>query len=158
YVGLQRNPQPHEVPVAVTGKHLPGQIHEALGDSVDVRPVPDMAAARHAIEHRDAVAALSADSHGGLHMEIAGADGTSTTTAVKNLVGAYAHGAGMHLTTTDVVPLSRFDARGLAGFYMAFGVSLAGFVLAQNALGLANLLHLRHRVWLLAGGSLAIGT
>lgn len=49
-------------------------------------------------------------------------------------------------------------ARGLAGFYVAFGVTLAGFVLASNVLGLAKLLHLRHRFWLLGGASAAIGT
>ncbi|MEU8587267.1 hypothetical protein AB0C59_09735 [Streptomyces sp. NPDC048664] len=157
YVGLQRDPRPHRIPLAVTGQRLPAQIHGALGDSVDVRPARDMAAARLAVEHRDVVAALGADGRGRLDLEIAGADGTSTTTAVKTLVGAYAQGAGAHLAVTDVVPLSRYDARGLAGFYMAFGVSLAGFVLAQNALGLAGLLHLRHRFRLLAGGSLAIG-
>jgi hypothetical protein len=86
------------------------------------------------------------------------AAGTSTTSAVKTLVGAYATGAGEQVTTEDVVPLSHFDARGLAGFSMAFGMSLAGFVLAGNALGLAGLLHLRHRFWLLTGASVAIGS
>lgn len=157
YVGLQRNPQPHQVPVAVSAPGLPGAIHQALGDSVEVQPVADAAAARRAVEHHDAVAALSADGPDGLRLEVAGADGTSTTVAVKTLVGAYAHGAGKHLTTEDVVPLAHYDARGLAGFYMAFGVTLAGFVLGSNALGLAGLLHLRHRLWLLGGTSVAIG-
>jgi len=158
YVGLQRDPQPHQVPIAVTAPNLPGQIRQALGDSVEVHPVADAEAARHALERHDVAAALSTDGPDRLRLEIAGADGTSTTSAVKNLVGAYVHGAGKHVTTEDVVPLTHFDARGLAGFYMAFGVTLAGFVLASNALGLTSLLHLRHRFWLLAGASVAIGT
>ncbi|MFG2057637.1 hypothetical protein ACGFI9_26805 [Micromonospora sp. NPDC048930] len=157
YVGLQRDPQPHQVPMAVTGPDLPSQVRQALGDSVEVRPAADPAAARRALEHHDVVAALSTDGSGQLRLQIAGADGASTTAAAKNLVGAYASGAGKHVTIEDVVPLTHFDARGLAGFYMAFGVTLAGFVLASNALNLAGLLRLRHRFWLLSGASVAIG-
>ncbi|MFF1570356.1 hypothetical protein ACFVY1_44565 [Streptomyces sp. NPDC058293] len=158
YVGLQRNPQPHRVPVAVAGQELSGEIRQVLGDSVDVHPVADAATGRAELERRDVVAALSgrADSHQ-LRLEVGGANGQSTTTAVKSLIGAYAHGSSQRLTTVDVVPFARFDSRGLAGFYMAFGVTLAGFVLAQNALGLANHLRLRHRFWLLSGASVAIG-
>ncbi|MGW1724263.1 hypothetical protein ACWCQK_15170 [Streptomyces sp. NPDC002306] len=157
YVGLQRNPQPHQIPLAVAGPGLPEAIHQALGDSVEVRPAADAQAARQALENHDVVAALSSGSPHQLRLEVAGAAGSSTTAAVKNLVSAYAHGAGEHVTTADVVPLDHYDARGLAGFYMAFGVTLAGFVLGSNALGLAGLLLLRHRFWLLAGVSVAIG-
>ncbi|WP_030177152.1 hypothetical protein [Streptomyces sp. NRRL S-813] len=157
YVGLQRNPLPHHIPIAVTAPDLPGEIRQALGGSVEVHAAADVDAAHRALEHRDVVAALSSDGPGRLSLELAGANGTSITSAVKTLVGAYAHGAGMHVTTKDVVPLARFDARGLAGFYMAFGVTLAGFVLGSNALGLSGLLRLRHRFVLLSGASLAIG-
>ncbi|MEV7811291.1 hypothetical protein AB0P05_11195 [Streptomyces flaveolus] len=158
YVGLQRDPQPHHVPLAVAGTDLPGEIHRALGDSVEVLPAADAGAAHRALEHHDVVAALSTGGPGELRLEVAGANGTSTTAAVKSLVGAYAQGAGMRVATEDVRPLAHFDARGLAGFYVAFGVTLAGFVLGSNAVGLAGLLHLRHRFWLLTGASAAIGT
>ncbi|MEW2514644.1 hypothetical protein [Streptomyces sp. NPDC046870] len=157
YVGLQRDPQPHHVPLAVSGTDLPGEIHRALGDSVEVRRAADADAAHRAVEHHDVVAALSTGGPGELRLEVAGANGTSTTAAVKSLVGAYAQGAGMRVSTEDVRPLARYDARGLAGFYLAFGVTLAGFVLGSNAVGLAGLLRLRHRFWLLAGASAAIG-
>ncbi|MET8536754.1 hypothetical protein ABZV67_34135 [Streptomyces sp. NPDC005065] len=61
------------------------------------------------------------------------------------------------MTVVDAVPLARYDSHGLAGFYVAFGVMLSGFVLAQNTLGLARLLHLRHRFVLMAGVSLTTG-
>ncbi|MCF3131003.1 hypothetical protein [Streptomyces olivochromogenes] len=158
YVGLQRNPQPHRVPVAVAGQKLSGEIRQVLGDTVDVHRVADAATGRAEVERRDVVAALSRGAGSDrLRLQVGGANGQSTTTAVKSLIGAYAHGSDQRLTTVDVVPLARFDARGLAGFYVAFGVTLAGFVLAQNALGLANHLHLRHRFWLLSGVSVAIG-
>ncbi|WP_327365482.1 hypothetical protein [Streptomyces sp. NBC_01217] len=158
YVGLQRDPQPHGLPIAVAGHSLAGEIEHALGDSVSVRPAVSAGAAHQALERHDVVAALS-DTGGRdrLRLEVAGADGLSTTTAVKNLITAYAGGSGKHVTTADVVPLAHFDGRGLAGFYMAFGVTLAGFVLGQNTLGLGHLLHLRHRFRLIAGVSAATG-
>ncbi|CDR15980.1 predicted protein [Streptomyces iranensis] len=159
YIGLQRDPQPHHVPIAVTAPGgLQSEIRQALGDSIEVRPVADTDAARRALEHHDVAAALSTDGTGELRLEVAGANGISTTSAVKALIGAYANGAGKHVTIKDVLPLVRFDARGLAGFYMAFGVTLAGFVLGSNALGLTGLLRLRHRFMLLSGASAAIGT
>lgn len=80
---------------------LPGEIHQALGDNVEVHPAADAEAARHAVERHDVVAVLSTDGPDQLRLEIAGAVGTSTTSVVNNLVGAYAHGAGKHVTTED---------------------------------------------------------
>jgi hypothetical protein len=40
---------------------------------------------------------------------------------VKTLVGAYAHGADERVTIEDVVPPAHYGARGLTGFYVAFG-------------------------------------
>jgi hypothetical protein len=159
YVGLQRDPQPHRLPIAVSGSGLPDRIQRALGDAVDVRPAVTSADARLALERHDVVAAVSRP-HGGatLRLDVAGANGLSTTTAVKNLVSAYGHGAGQDVTVHDLVPLNFYDARGLAGFYVSFGVSLAGFVLAQNSLGLSKLLHLRHRLTLITGFSAVSGT
>ncbi|MFE6760615.1 hypothetical protein ACFVDQ_44720 [Streptomyces sp. NPDC057684] len=157
YVGLQRDPQPHQVPIAVTGPSLPGEMQQAMGDAVEVHPAADAATARHALERHDVVAVLGSAASGHLKLEIAGAAGASTTSAVGTLVDAYARGAGAHVTTVDVVPLAKHDARGLAGFYLAFGVSLAGFVLGSNVLGLAGVMRLRHRLLLLIGASAAIG-
>ncbi|WP_254550740.1 hypothetical protein [Catellatospora tritici] len=157
YVGIQRNPQPHRIPVAVVGAGLALDVDAALGESVEVHRVADVAAAKAALGERDVVAALTG-SGSKLTLRTAGANGRSTTTAVQRLVTAYAQGADRPLTVTDDVPLTRYDTNGLAGFYVAFGVSLAGFVLAQNALGLSRLLPLRHRFTLLAGFAAAAGT
>lgn len=158
YVGLQRDPKPHRLPVAVVGNELSGQLQRALGESIDVHPAPNAATADHDLEHRDVVAVLTAQGSSGLSLHVAGANGLSTTSAVENLVSAYAHGAGRTVRLSDAVPLAHYDSRGMAGFYVAFGVTLSGFVLAQSALGLAKLLHLRHRFALMAGFAVAAGT
>ena len=157
YVGLARAAKPHQLPIAVVGDQLSTQIQQALGDSIAVHPEPSAAAADHALRHRDVIAVLTSGEANNLTLEVAGANGLSTTTAAENLVSAYAHGAGMTVTVHDNVPLARYDSRGLAGFYVAFGVTLAGFVLAQNILALARSLHLRHRFTVMAGFSAVAG-
>lgn len=151
YVGLSRAPQPHGIPVAVVGDRLATQIQEALGDSIDVRTAPSVAAADRALKHRDVAGVLVPRGAGDLSLEVAGANGPSTTGAVKSLMSAYAHGAGRTVTVKDVVPLTHYDSRGFAAFYVAFGVTLSGFALAQSILGLSQLLRLRHRFSVMAG-------
>ncbi|MFD0598304.1 hypothetical protein ACFQZ4_43505 [Catellatospora coxensis] len=156
YVGLARDPQPHRIPVAVVGG-LAAEVETALGESIEVHRVADTGAARAALTGNDVVATLDG-SGTALTLHTAGANGRSTTSAVHRLVDAYAAGAGRDLTVIDQVPLARYDTNGLAGFYVAFGVSLAGFVLAQNALGLSRQLGLWQRFALLGGFSAAAGT
>lgn len=158
YVGLMRDPQPHRIPVAVTGPQLANKVQQALGDSIDVRRADSTTEALDALRHRDIVAVLGTSPHGkDLKLDVASANGLSTTTAVTKLVTAYAHGADQHLSVSDIVPLDRYDARGLAGFYVSFGVTLSGFALAQNVVGLSSLLHLRHRFTLMAVFAAASG-
>ena len=157
YIGLQRDPTPHHLPVAVLGDSLSEHVQNALGDAVATQPSASAAAAHAVLEHRDVVAVLAQEAPGQLTLHVAGANGMSTTAAVENLLTAYAHRAGQGLTVTDDIPLAPYDARGLAGFYLAFGVTLAGFVLAQNTLALSTRLHLRHRFTLIAGCSAAVG-
>ncbi|MEU7628614.1 hypothetical protein AB0C34_01325 [Nocardia sp. NPDC049220] len=158
YGGLQRNPQPHGVPLAVTGQQLATEVRQTLGDRVDVHEAAGPASAHRAVLHRDVVAALGpTDDDGGLRLDVAGANGQSTTAAVTGLAATYANQAVLHLETADIVPLAEFDSRGLCGFYVVFGVTLAGFVLAQNTLGLGHVLLLRHRFRLIWGFSAACG-
>lgn len=158
YVGVQRDPEPHRLPIAVVGAPLAAQVEQALGDSVHVQTVRSGAAARGVLRRGDVVATLnSGRTASALSLHLAGAKGLSTTTAVERLVVGYAGGAHRHVTISDDIPLARFDSRGVAGFYVAFGVSLAGFVLAQSMLGLTRLLRLRHRFTLMVSFSALSG-
>lgn len=158
YIGLQRDPQPHGIPVSVTGNQLAHAVSAALEPGAEVTKVATPAAARETLERHQAVASLSQDGPGSaLHLEVAGANGQSTTAVVTSLVRTYAEQSDQQLIVDDAVPLDQHDARGLAGFYLSFGVTLAGFVLAQNVLGLTKVLRLRHRFTLIAGFSAAAG-
>ncbi|WP_406387485.1 hypothetical protein [Streptomyces sp. NBC_00887] len=158
YIGLQRNPQPHELPIAVTGEQLAHEVGDALGTSAHIVHTATPAAARQALESRDVVASLTQNpGAGALHLEVAGANGQSTTGIVTGLVRTYAQETDQRLTVDDVIPLVKYDARGLAGFYLSFGVTLAGFVLAQSVLGLRAVLPQRYRFVLITAFSAAAG-
>lgn len=156
YVGFQRNPEPHGVPVAAAGTELAGRLAAGTGQALDVRPVADRATGDALLRSGDAVAALTAVP-GRLQLDVAGASGTATVAATEKVVSAFARQAGTQLTITDVLPLSTFDSRGLAGFYVSFGVTLASFALAQNMLAAARRVRLRHRMTALTAFALLSG-
>jgi hypothetical protein len=72
-------------------------------------------------------------------------------------VAGLAGRAGLTVTETDIVPLTRYDSRGLATFYVVFGVTLASFVLAQGLTGAAGAIRLRHRLYAMGGFAVVIG-
>jgi hypothetical protein len=51
----------------------------------------------------------------------------------------------------------RYDSRGLSGFYVVFGVTLASFVLAQGLTAVTSRVRLRHRLAAMGGFAVVIG-
>ncbi|MEV4596762.1 carboxypeptidase-like regulatory domain-containing protein [Amycolatopsis sp. NPDC049253] len=156
YVGFQRSPRPYQVPVAVAGTSLQAQFAGATGQAVAVVPVADQAAGDALLRHGDAVATLT-DQAGRLRLDVAGASGATTVSAAEKLVTAFAQHRGQPLVVTDVLPLSPFDSKGMSGFYVAFGVTLSSFALAQNLLAAARRVRLRHRMAALVGFAVLSG-
>ncbi|WP_159107545.1 hypothetical protein [Streptomyces rubrogriseus] len=156
YIGLQRDPKPHGLPVAAVGRSLAAGLEGGLGDQVSVQTATSNGSAQAALERRDVVAVVGGDDRR-LHLEVAGANGVSTTVAVEQAVKSYAARAGAQLTIHDAVPLVAFDRKGTAGFYVVFGVSLAGFVFAQMTLGVVRLLASVHQLVMVAVFSAASG-
>ncbi|MFE7332231.1 hypothetical protein ACFU8W_46710 [Streptomyces sp. NPDC057565] len=62
------------------------------------------------------------------------------------------------MKVTDALPLTHYDSRGLTAFYVAFGVTLSGFSLAQNLMGLSVLLRMRHRFTVMTAFAAVAGT
>ncbi|MCC9178706.1 hypothetical protein [Arthrobacter sp. zg-Y750] len=158
YVGLQRDPQPHHLPLAVVGTDLVDGTSRALGASAAVVPAPDEAAARQLLQEHQAVAALIPRSDAaGLDLITAGANGRSAVGAASAMAAGVAEAAHLPIvSTTDAVPLARQDLQGLSGFYLVFGVTLASFILAQIMYSVAALVRLRWRVLTLVAGAVAI--
>jgi hypothetical protein len=151
YVGLQRAPQPHQLPLAVAGVPI------TLGDKADVIQVNSLEEGADLVRHGDAVAVVAASSPTTLTFQVAGASGFSESGAARQLVGAVASRAGLTVQETDIVPLVKYDSRGLSAFYVVFGVTLSSFVLAQGLTGVAGSVRLRHRLYAMAGFAVAIG-
>jgi len=155
YIGLQKAPTPHHLPIAVVGTQVADAAGDALGDRADVRTVGSASDARDLVRSRDAVAALVPGSDGWT-LYTAGAEGRSATTAATTMLSGVAAGAGASVThTQDVVPLATNDAQGIAGFYLVFGTTLAAFILAQVMNSLGALARLRTRIAVTVVGSIA---
>jgi hypothetical protein len=158
YVGLQRDPQPHGLPVAVVGAELADAAADAWEEKAAVVEAADADAARQLLEdHRAVAAVVPGGDARGLDLLVAGASGRSAVGAATALAAGLADAADLPLlSSTDVVPFAEHDVQGLSGFYLVFGVTLASFVLAQIMYSIAALVRLRSRVVTLVVGATAV--
>ncbi|MDZ5447365.1 hypothetical protein U2F26_32455 [Micromonospora sp. 4G57] len=157
YVGLQRDPTPQHLPIAVVGSQLATAAQSGLGDSVEVTEVASIQDGAAITRDGDAIGVLGATSPTTLRFEYAGASGFSESGAARKLVSGLAAHAGFTVQETDIAPLADYDSRGLSAFYVVFGVTLSSFVLAQGLTGAAAKVRLRHRLYAMAGFAVAIG-
>jgi hypothetical protein len=150
YLTALHKPQPHDLPVGVVASpdvvaQLQRSISAQAGDAVALRPAGDVTAARHQLEHGQIVAAYLPGQDG--RLLVAGAQGTAVTQAVTSVfTSVAAHGQGTRLQVEDVVPLSAEDPRGFSGFYVIFGVTLAGFIFGQTSHTYSRRLPLGYRL------------
>ena len=157
YVGLQRDPTPDELPMAVVGEQLATAARDGLGDAAAVTHVDSRDAGADLVRGGDAVAVLGATSPSTVRLEYAGAAGPSESGAARGLAAGLAADAGLTLEESDLVPLVRFDSRGLTAFYVVFGVTLASFVLAQGLFAASGAVRLGHRLAAIGGFAVAVG-
>ena len=156
YVGLQRDPAPHRVPLAVVGEPLAAAAATGLGEAADITRVDTLDDGATLVRSGDVVAVVGASATT-VQLQYAGAAGLSESTAARRLVGGLAARSGRRVEETDLVPLVRYDSRGLSGFYVVFGVTLASFVLAQGLTAVTSTVRLRRRLTAMAGFAVAIG-
>lgn len=157
YLGFGRDPVPHHAPVAVVGGDLADHANSALASAVQVRQVADRADGDRLLRNADVLGVLVSEG-GKLHLDVPGASGQSTVTALEHAVSAFAARTKEPLTVSDLVPLSRFDSRGLAGFYLSFGVTVASLGLAQSLLAASASLTARRRFLATFGFNVVVGT
>jgi hypothetical protein len=140
YLTALHKPQPHNLPVGVVASsgvvaQLQRSISAQAGDAVALRAARDATAARHQGKRGHIVAAyMPGQGRGqGSRLLVAGAQGTAVTQAETGIFTGAAQAQGTRLQVDDVVPLSAADPRGLSGFYVIFGVTLAGFIFGQTS-------------------------
>lgn len=157
YVGLQRDAEPTRLPLAVVGEELSTAAHTEFGDAVKVTQVASIDQGRALVREGNAIAVLQPVSAAVLELDYAGARGPTESGATRQLVDAFGQHTGASVHETDIVPLVEHDSRGLAAFYVVFGVTLSSFVLAQGLTAVTALVRLRHRLYAMAGFAVAIG-
>lgn len=157
YAGLQRDPQPHQLPVAVSGDHTAAIARQLLGDRITVRVVASAGDARAAVADHDEIAGLAVDGNQLLTVYVAGANGLAENGAAEQMAGAIGRQEHLGLRVSDVRPLLQFDPRGLASFYIALGGTVASFILAQAMFAVRLLIPLRLQLLTLSGFAIVIG-
>ncbi len=157
YVGLQRDPKPFRLPMAVVGDQLATAARAGLGDSVAVTEVSSIEDGARLVRNEDVVAVVAAISPVTLRLDYAGASGLSEAGAARTLVAGLAAHTGSSVHATDIVPLTRYDTRGLSAFYVVFGVTLASFILAQGLLAATHKVRLGAQLLVMTGFAIAIG-
>ncbi|RAO00465.1 hypothetical protein GAR05_02435 [Micromonospora saelicesensis] len=157
YVGLQRSPQPSQLPIAVASTQLANTAQAGFGNAVAVTEVASVADGEAMVRHGDAVAVLGATSPTTLTLDYAGASGFSESGAARQLAAGLAQKAGATVQENDIVPLATYDSRGLSAFYVVFGVTLSSFVLAQGLTAATAKVRLRHRLYAMGGFAVLIG-
>ena len=129
YVGAFHDPQPHRIPVAVVGPGPVAALNNLAGHPLDARAVPDEAAARRQIAHRQVYGALIYTGTAATdRLLVATAAGAPVAQVLTSVFKAAL--AGRDLTVEDVVPTRDGDARGLSGFYLVLGWVVGGYLVA----------------------------
>ena len=138
YVGALHEPKAREVPVAVVGPPpVSGRLAATLGgsDALETTVLPDLAAARRAIDEREIYGAIVPGARGD-RLFVAEA----ASAAVAELLPAALRRAeppGRRLTVEDLKPLPSDDPRGISPFYLVVGWLVGGY-LGATILGLAR--------------------
>jgi hypothetical protein len=134
YVGALHDPRPHAVPVGVVGPpELSAQIGESGAFKAEALAAP--AAAEHAIDDRDTYASFVASPDGTVTVTTAPAAGAAIADAIEGKVVPALRESGAQVEVRQVHTFGSEDARGLSGFYLAVGWTVAGY-LGATFLGL----------------------
>jgi hypothetical protein len=89
YLSIGHDPRPRDVPIAAVGTPQIAQAIEAQApDRLDVRAVPDLAAARQAIDEREVYAAVVPGPHGVRELVIASSASNQVANFMRKTLGA----------------------------------------------------------------------
>jgi len=133
YVGALHDPQPHEVPISVVG---PPELAAKLGESGAFKPktADSPEAAAEAIDKREVYASIVA-APALTTVTTAPAAGVPVSEVIDEKLVPELRSTGTKVKTAEVHGLGDEDARGLSGFYLAVGWTVAGY-LGATFLGL----------------------
>ncbi|MGV9428582.1 hypothetical protein ACWDO7_30385 [Streptomyces sp. NPDC003656] len=160
YMGAFVTPEPHHMPVAVVGTGprtavFAQTVKDTAGDKLDVRTVPDRAAAVSLLKSRHVTGAYVPSAHTP-ELLVASAASDMGATAVEKVFTPVAAHEGAPLKVTDVAPPVKDDPTGQGLFFLLIAVSIGSYasVAAIGAAGAA--LPMRIRALLAVGVSAVV--
>jgi hypothetical protein len=123
------SPSPHHLPIAVVGQSAAQQVEGALAQAkpggFDVTVLPDDAAVRDAIAHREIVGGYDPADH---TLFLAQAEGLQQSQILQQYLGRL---APQPLTVTDVAPPAPNDTYGTSLFYIAMAWNIGGYIVVM---------------------------
>ncbi|MGW2837694.1 carboxypeptidase regulatory-like domain-containing protein [Streptomyces sp. NPDC001493] len=134
------SPAPHHAKIAVagpasgrdSGTGIAAALDREYPGGFEVSPVAGAARARHAVTHREAVAALVTGDKPVLY--VTRAEGAVLAQKMTAVFTAFAAEQGHTLTVRDVVPTHDADPMGTSAVYVAIAWSVPGYILATALL------------------------
>lgn len=165
YMGAFVTPEPNHLPVAVVGsgaetKAFAQTVKDRAGDKLDVRTVPDRAAAVDLLEHRDITGAYVPGPKSP-ELIVATAASDMGALAVEKVFTPVAAGQGVPLKVTDVATPVDDDPSGQGLFFLMIAVSIGSYASVAVLGAAGGALPMRVRALLTLGVSAvvsAIGT
>ncbi|MFD8231885.1 DUF3533 domain-containing protein [Streptomyces sp. NPDC059696] len=134
YVGALHDPKPKDVPFGVVAPQAAAgqavsRLEQLPGTPLDPRALPNEAAARTQLTHRDIDAALIIDPRGDTDtLLVASASGRILSTTLTALVTTLEKSERRTLRTIDVIPAAPHDPNGLSSFYLVIGWCVGGYL------------------------------
>jgi hypothetical protein len=160
YMGAFVTPEPHHLPVAVVGSGADTEafartVEDRAGDRLDVRTVPDRAAAVDLLEHRDLTGAY-VPSPKSPELIVATASSDMGALAVEKVFTPVAAGQGLPLKVTDVAAPVDDDPSGQGLFFLMIAVSIGSYASVAVLGAAGGALPMRGRALLTLGVSAVV--
>ncbi|MBC9715101.1 hypothetical protein H9Y04_21350 [Streptomyces sp. TRM66268-LWL] len=158
YLGAFAQPEPHQLPVAIVGsgtqvQALAQELHDKTGDALDVRTLPDRAAAEQALKARDIAGAYLP---GSSNLLVATAGSDTSATATEKVFTPVAEKQGEPLHVTDVVPPADGDPTGQGVFFLLVALSIGAYASVAVLGAAGGALPMRIRALFVAGTSFVV--
>ncbi|MHA7176606.1 ABC-2 transporter permease [Arthrobacter sp. Sr24] len=162
YLGAFHQPEPHNVQVAVVGNtvSMPAfaqALEEKSGDALDVRTVPDEAAARALITKREITAAYAPSATAATLM-LSSAASETTANITQKIFMPVAFEQHLPFQVADVVPVGSHDTTGQGLFFMLVALSIGGYASSVPLAGFMGRIRLRTRFVLAALAAAVVAT
>lgn len=134
YLGAFHQPTPHNLQVAVVGgtpatKVFAQTIKDAAGTALDVRTVPDDAAARALVAGRELAAAYAPGKFGAT-LFVSSAASETTAGIAQKIFMPIAFEQHLPIQVVDVVPAGSHDTTGQGLFFLLVALSIGGYASA----------------------------